>query len=765
MTIANLCLNFASVSLSGGTVIKVGYRKYSAELLQELRDKFHETHIFRWGRQDDTIVDIPVVSDVEPLGNKVQEIDLAVAHWLWAPLLNAALIRAFAGRREIRRDYPVQILGHKSQNLISHERLPAWVLKRTQQEFTPRTIFDVNDKPRFGLLCDARVRHQLLGSCQDLLDLNVSIIGRYVLIDLPPRDKRVQPRSQLVGRIARIEGHDLVLEDCRPGYERVQAAQARLEGRAEIFDWCIDQLLGADAAPVIADAKRRAVEIHSGPGRLQAIQKVVTFLRTAGLQAVPGVNFEIGDLLGSSAPEFPAVETIPKPVLVFDPAGTRTSTWNEGGIKRHGPYDQRTFSPKKLNIAVICQARLEGQVDAFVAKFLDGMPDVLTGSGNNQKARYGDGFQRRFQLEKANVQTFTANGPTLDAYAAACNDALQKAADGDFKWDIALVQVEERFKGLPDALNPYFGTKALLLKNHVPVQSIRLETMKQSEGNLVFSMNQVSLASYAKLGGVPWLLAAEQKVAHELVVGLGSHVATDSRIGGGKRFVGITTVFSSDGSYLLSDRTNVVPFDEYAAALTETLKKTIIRVREEDNWRNTDRVRLIFHMFKPAKDVEAEAIKAAVEALDLEDVTYAFLHIAPSHPFLIFDLEQRGQPAWRPEKGVLGPSRGLHLKLSDTQSLVVFAGASELKHATDGLPRPCLLTLHRNSTFRDMTYLARQAFDFTGHSWRIMSPEPFPITIKYSDLIAERLAGLNQIEMWDNDAVRFRDIGRTLWFL
>ena len=107
----------------------------------------------------------------------------------------------------------------------------------------------------------------------------------------------------------------------------------------------------------------------------------------------------------------------------------------------------------------------------------------------------------------------------------------------------------------------------------------------------------------------------------------------------------------------------------------------------------------------------------------------------------------------------------VHLKLGDYESLVVFSGASELKQETDGLPRACLLKLHRNSTFRDMTYLARQAFDFTAHSWRIMSPEPYPITIKYSDLIAERLTGLKQVPGWDDDAVKFREIGRTPWFL
>ena len=72
----------------------------------------------------------------------------------------------------------------------------------------------------------------------------------------------------------------------------------------------------------------------------------------------------------------------------------------------------------------------------------------------------------------------------------------------------------------------------MLLKNHVAVQNFRLETMRQDPKGLVFTMNQMSLASYAKLGGRLWLLGAEQTVAHEQVIGVGSHVASDSRIGG-----------------------------------------------------------------------------------------------------------------------------------------------------------------------------------------------------------------------------------------
>ena len=765
MSISNLTINFALVTLTGETTLNIGYRPYAKDRLHELRAEFGQTHVFKRDGKDDTIIEIPVVAAAEPVSDKRMEIDLKENRRYWGPLLNAALVRAFDGKREIARDYPVEILGSIQRNYIGHERLPEWVQKRSLVEFVPRTLYSPKGRPVFGLLCDARIRNLLLASCTDLIATGVSPVGHYVLVDRPARDPRITDWAQNVGRVRAIDGDTLILEDYREGFETVAAADARLNGSRVDFDWCVRQLLGSAAERVLTDAKFRTAELHSGPGRLKMINDTLAFLRTQRLEAVPGAVFEIGKFLDSKQANFPTSEMIAKPSLVFDPSGMRTDHWSERGIKENGPYDQRTFTPKKLNIAVICQARHEGQVEAFVAKFLEGMSDVKTGRRGRETLRYGDGFLRRFHLERPNVQTFTTTNPSVRGYQEACKKALEYAVNFAIQWNLALVQIEEDFKTLPGPLNPYYGTKAILLKNHVAVQNFRLETMRQDPNGLVFTMNQMSLASYAKLGGRPWLLGAEQTVAHELVIGVGSHVASDSRIGGGTRHVGITTVFSSDGGYHLSERTNVVPFEDYSAALAETLRSTIIRVRDEDNWKSTDRVRLIFHMFKPAKDVEADAIKAAVEALDLDNVTYAFLHIAPTHPFVIFDRNQKGQPSYAPKKGILGPTRGVHLKLGDYESLVVFSGASELKQETDGLPRACLLKLHRNSTFRDMTYLARQAFDFTAHSWRIMSPERFPITIKYSDLIAQRLTGLKQVPGWDDDAVKFREIGRTPWFL
>lgn len=762
----SLLLNFLPVTLRGDTQICLGYRPYSKDVLNELRTEFSDSHVFKRSVRDDLILEVPVTSDAEVLSDHSFEEDLSEAFWLWKPLLNAALLRRFAGSRDIVSASPLKVLGNQKSNMIVHPDLPKWISILPQLEFDPRTYFDGNGRARFGLLSNARTRHQLLANCQKLIEVGLSPIGRYVQVDQPSSDSRLKPRGLTVGRVASVEGEDLILDDHREGYERVKANEARLTGNRVDFDWCVNTLLPRDGTSVLAQARDAMSYINQGEGRLEKINQTAKFLREANLEAVPGVKFEIGDWLTDAEPHFPETEQIAKPTLVFHPSGRPNDEWNERGIKNNGPYDQRSFSPKNLNIAVICQGRFEGRVDQFVNKFLDGMPDVQTRTGRKP---FDDGFLRRFRLERANVQTFCARGNDRTAYEDACRQALQFSADKGFNWNFALVQIEEAFKMLPGPENPYFATKAMLLKNGIAVQNVRIETMGEQDSSLVYTMNQISLASYAKLGGRPWLLSGPSAVAHELVIGLGSYTEQQTRFDRSKRFVGITTVFSSDGGYHLSERTGVVPFDKYAGELTQTLTRTIERIRKEDNWKNTDRVRLVFHAFKQIKDIEAEAIKNAVDSLELENVVFAFVHIAEHHPFLIFNRSQEGLPKWESNrskrKGVLGPSRGTHIKISNDQSLIVFSGVDELKQASHGLPTACLLKLHRHSTFTDMTYLARQAFDFTAHSWRVMTPEPFPITIKYSDLIAERLSGLRKVENWDDDAVLFRDIGKTPWFL
>ena len=78
-----------------------------------------------------------------------------------------------------------------------------------------------------------------------------------------------------------------------------------------------------------------------------------------------------------------------------------------------------------------------------------------------------------------------------------------------------------------------------------------------------YVLDNIALASYAKLGGIPFVMAATPGLAHELVIGIGSATLRSSRLGRAERVVGITTVFSADGNYLLYNSSREVDIDDY----------------------------------------------------------------------------------------------------------------------------------------------------------------------------------------------------------
>jgi hypothetical protein len=77
--------------------------------------------------------------------------------------------------------------------------------------------------------------------------------------------------------------------------------------------------------------------------------------------------------------------------------------------------------------------------------------------------------------------------------------------------------------------------------------------------------------------------------------------------------------------------------------------------------------------------------------------------------------------------------------------LLSVTGPFDIKLPFQGLPRPLLLKLHRESTFTDLEYLAGQVFRFTALSWRRPYPSSLPVTIMYSNLIAGLLGHLRQV--------------------
>jgi hypothetical protein len=735
---------------------------------------YRETHFLKRDGKANQIVSVGVTPGATRIGASFQDRPAVEVPWLNASLVLDALLRYFLTVGRPILDYkPLRIItGQRADELLStaaksvasNLQIPPWLVKRVSYVFDTRLLHRSKNDTQVVLACDVRIRYRIETHCEHLLSQGIPLVGLYVKVADPSGDKRLAPKMDLAGRVARVSGSKLLLHDHREGLAEVEASLAFLEPNQTNVELVLRHMFPREAGRILASAEASAAKLRGGPERLQRIGDMFGHLRSVPLELAPGVPFQLGPQMKQNSGEwFPVPAVLEKPLLVFDPSGKRTDRWNQGGLDKHGPYDQLSFTPKQLQIALVCQAGRQGEFEQFIAKFLDGMPNARVGI--RQTAPYAKGFLRRYALEPSTTKLFTTPAADAAGYATACRRAIEWASEQRFRWDLALVQTDDAFHSLRGDDNPYLVTKALFLKHQIPVQGVTLEKMRSPEANLVYIMNNISLASYAKAGGIPWLLSSAPPIAHELIIGLGSHHLSDSRIGGRERVVGITTVFSSDGNYLLDNKTAAIPYADYAEALLDSIRAAIESTRKAQNWRPEDSVRLVFHAFKPFRDVEVNTVEAVVRELGHKHAEFAFLHLVDDYPLHLFDPANQGEYApGGGRKGVFAPARGTKLQLTGSEVLVSFTGPREVKDAAHGMPQPTLLRLHGKSTFRDMTYLSRQAFNFSCHSWRSFTPAPLPITILYSNLIARMLRGLQDVSDWDRDAMLGR-IGRTRWFL
>lgn len=738
----------------------------SKEQLAQLRSEYFGSHIFR--RRRDNQIDCVRLDGKRPtIGTNPEQRGLREDLSLAAMLVRHALIEDYLKRDCEVTDYrPIEVIsGSARQNLLSavvpRERdVPDWLSIRQLAELDLRVI-SAGRQPFVGLAINVRIRKRVKRSCLELLPLGIDLTDLYVAVAGRSDDPRITPRNRVLGRIASVEDETLHLEDTREGVASVRAQDAFLRIDPVAFERVLVAVFGANARFYEDRLAAHLVALSQGGIRLDKIQAILGDLKQRSIEVLPGAPITFGRLLSEADDAFPPVRMLQEPTFVFDPAGRKPDRSKARGLDNFGPYTAQTFTPNQPRICVVCEASKRGVVEQFLHKFFEG-----TDTASLRFPPFKKGFFRAYHLQPATPEFFVTDGQSAGAYRRAAQSAIDATSDGS-RWDLALVQVSEGTFRLKGEENPYLVSKAVFHSQQIPVQEFKEETMAMAAGNLEYALSNMALASYAKLGGIPWLMKADPTIAHEFVVGLGSaFVGSGGVFGKKERVVGITTIFSGDGNYFLSNLSRAVPMDEFSGALLDALRVSFDQARSRMNWQKGDHIRLVFHSFKPMRDAEADAVKALADELRDYTVEFAFLHVIEDHPFLLFDTRQRGVRDFKSgaTKGDHVPTRGIFQTFSRADALLTLTGPRELKQAEDGMPFPLLLRLHRNSSFIDLNYLARQVFQFSAHSWRSFLPSGMPVTIVYSQLIARLLGNLSMIPRWDPDSVRGR-LGRSRWFL
>lgn len=732
-----LFLNAFPLSVPADTQISVCKFPYSIETLRNLREKHRDTHAFY--RMGDQAICISADGHY-PVSGDQQELEVGNNSKLLTFLIKDGIVRLLRsqGRSSPLGFNPIEIVSTlDNDNIIKDITDPSFPFRIScKYELDVR---DIQGRPH--LIIDCSTKHVASQPCSFFLQQGFSLIDRYIVA------ASAEGYRKLLGCVTNVSGENIQYKNKDGNTETVAANAAFLEAGRDNFDDYARHRYASKSGEFLEKIRLKVSVFNGGANKKDRIERFKAFLATR-IKTLNGTSVTVGEADDITAKAY----HIDKSFFVFsDNLEASVKDGEYGGLKKTGPYTKRTFDRNDPSICVICSQNYKGQIEQFVRKFLKGIP------GHKY---FATGMEGKFHLGTSKVEVFTFAEDSIAGYKSAIEAAIQKKTQEGGKWDLALVQVKQSFKDLPVTQSPYYAARSLFLLHQIPIQDFTLELLTQSDNSLGYSLNNMALASYAKMGGVPWLLKSSPTLSHELVIGIGSANLHEDRLAKTQRIMGITTVFSGDGSYIVSNTSKAVPPDQYATALVEVLKQTIEKVKSRLNWQRGDTIRIVFHAsVKKFNRDEIEAVKKVIDQYREYNIEYAFLKISDHHGLHMFNSATQDEA-----RGKFAPLRGQVYKLSDQENLVYLIGHKELKQASDGHPRGLILSVHRDSTFKDIKYLSAQLFNFSAHSWRSYFPNPMPVTVSYSDLIAQNLGWLNKTPGW-NDTVMHSKIGQTQWFL
>jgi hypothetical protein len=680
-------------------------------------------------------------------------------------LIDELLPRKFPSYESFRRR-PFAFIGKKEElvgSIAKQLRQPSALLRH----FTIRPTFMLEAKiieptpndTSIGLFLTINTKWETTADPAALSAAGVNPSGLYVVRRQTAPDER-----RLVGQIQSITGNTIHLRAAYDDRTTVSSDEVFLEGSKASFARCLKTLLGRDYDFFEQARQREEAKFLSGPAIKDLLQQFHKFFQKDPVLTITDaltvtINEQLG-VINTSA--YQTVHVAPPVQYYFNPARTKASPYPWAGIQNFGPFSKDTFPKRSPTIIVVFPDNTQGATETFLRYLRDGIT-------TNGRSPYGGGFAKLYGLLNPTftmVKVAVGSGNHADpanAYRHAIEEHL--AAEPNMP-DAAIVVLNDAHADLPDNNSPYLVAKATLMLAGIPAQEIRTSKLGKSSYELQYILQNFTIALYAKMNGTPWTVNQDTTISDELVIGIGTSEISENRFAKKSRYIGITTVFRGDGNYLLSHVSKDCTYDEYPGVLQDTTEHILQDIRQRNGWNPGDNIRLIFHTYKPLKNVEvAEIAKRAALAVGKEQtIEFAFLTLTMEHPFLVIDPAQQGRTTKSGAKAIFVPERGTITQLGRYTRLVCTNGPFLIKHENAPLPAPLLVHIHKGSTFTDLAYLSEQVLKFTGLSWRSALPARKPVSIYYSELIAELLGRLRSVDGW-TPAILNMKLRASRWFL
>jgi hypothetical protein len=427
--------------------------------------------------------------------------------------------------------------------------------------------------------------------------------------------------------------------------------------------------------------------------------------------------------------------TLPAPRLRFDAAiPTRADARAYQGLRTHGPFDR---------------SRVQLDDGALVFVFPEAHKDLAHRLAQAWLRGVGSfpGFQQMFRVPVATGDALKALGIDTDlsdpvTAARAYRDGIAAWAAQARQRDPLLALVLVPHSEPWETERPYYEAKAAFANLGIPSQMITTELIAD-EDRFQWAVADIALASFAKLGGIPWTVEAPAG-DDDLIIGVGRREVgpEDDR----RRIFGYAVTFVSNGIYRQTwSFTPAADQDTYLERLGQAITAALQSDLDEQPRR------LVIHL---SSKTGREEIAVVQQAMSRAGVTLpvAFLRLDDS---TLWDAADTDEETWTPAKGLvtrLGPRRAL-------------LHAEELG-ATGPPDGPLLIALDDRSTVGASEFdgLIAQVFRLAHANWRGFNARSKPATLVYGEQLAGLVGHLADVEAWNPELLR-SDLRNRPWFL
>jgi hypothetical protein len=301
-----------------------------------------------------------------------------------------------------------------------------------------------------------------------------------------------------------------------------------------------------------------------------------------------------------------------------------------------------------------------------------------------------------------------------------------------------------------DSPNPHYVSKALLLKHGIPSQGVDQQTIA-NEGTLKWSAANIALATFAKLGGVPWEVESASD-GHQLIFGVGKKNMFDRESNKLKKIVGYTVCVTDGGRFKSS--TTCKPFnswDDFNKEFPAYLEKAIRENVDDD----TEEIVIHFPQ-KMGKTLAGKVEDVIGRVSDKVGKYYphATVRVTDKHSYYLWDASHK----------TYLPQEGNYAELGHDDALLMVPGRQSRRSILTVPGQPLRLTLEHSSlpstSFRKVL---RQAYALAGANWHAFNAREMPITREYSELIAEELGNMDEYDIDFYEGLE--QLSEVPWFL